>query len=164
MEYDPITNRCVGFVLPSKIGIPEVDSYLAVSFEAIENMFTTSSVARYAYGYVAQPLQDVAPSFCLTCIGTDNKFTVLEVLQRWNLIQNELKSRGVNLINFAADGGSRLVKAMHVTLGMLLDTPKSSVSKMTNTIDIPKNLQQWMYTKNSISGIHSKHGTQWCKA
>ena len=142
-----MTNRCVGFVLPSKHGIPEVDSYLAVSFEGIENMFTTSSITRYAYVYVAQPLQDGAPSFCLACVGTDNKFTALEVVQRWNLIQNELKSRGVNLINFAADEDSRLVKAMRVTLGMLLDTPKSSVSKMTNAIDIKKNLQQWMYTK-----------------
>ena len=37
IEWDAETNRCCGFVLPlNKDGLPEVDSFLAVSFEGIE--------------------------------------------------------------------------------------------------------------------------------
>ena len=35
VEYDARTNRCVGFVLLLKGGLPEVDSFLATSFDAI---------------------------------------------------------------------------------------------------------------------------------
>ena len=83
VEYDPGTNRCVGFVLPSnKYGLPDIDSYLAVSFKVIENLFKTTDIAKYAYLYVVQPLKIDSPSFCLACIGTNNKFTALEILQR----------------------------------------------------------------------------------
>ena len=36
VEYDSKTNRCVGFVLPLKNGLPEIDSFLATSFVAVE--------------------------------------------------------------------------------------------------------------------------------
>ena len=40
VDYDPKTNRCVGFVLPvGQDGLPLIDSFLAVSFNAIESMF-----------------------------------------------------------------------------------------------------------------------------
>jgi len=42
VEYDSETNCCIGFVLPlNNQGLPEIDSFLAVSFEAIE-MFLSS--------------------------------------------------------------------------------------------------------------------------
>ena len=57
VEYDPHTNRCIGFVLPSnKDGLPMVNAYLATSFDAIEQMFCSSKVSRYAYVYVVQAL------------------------------------------------------------------------------------------------------------
>ena len=72
VEYDPATNRCVGFVLPQTTnGLPQIDAFQAVSFEAIEYMFQTASVAKYAYIYVVQPLKQSTPSFCLACLGTD---------------------------------------------------------------------------------------------
>ena len=90
VEYDPKTNRCVGFVLPVGIdGLPKVDSFLAVSFTAIENMFNSATVAKYAYVYMAQPLSRNTPPFCLSCMGTDNKFTAEEVLKRWKYIAAE---------------------------------------------------------------------------
>ena len=82
VEYDSETDRCVGFVLPSnKNGTLQVNSFLAVSFEAIEKMFATTTIAKYAYVYMVKPLgtYDV-PAFCLSCFGTDNKFTTEQVV------------------------------------------------------------------------------------
>ena len=62
VEYDIRTDRCVGFVLK---GLPEVDSFLAISFDAIENMFATQTPTKYAYIYMAQPLDCNIPAFCL---------------------------------------------------------------------------------------------------
>lgn len=54
MKYDCETNLCVGFVLPlNKYGLPEVDSFLAVSFKAIEQMFSNNGMAKYGYVYMA---------------------------------------------------------------------------------------------------------------
>ena len=92
VDYDSETDRCVGFVLPvNQKGLPIVDSYLASSFVAIESMFVNSPTARYAYVYMAQPLQQDIPPFCLACLGTDNKFTAAKVMQRWNHIYENAK-------------------------------------------------------------------------
>lgn len=50
VEWDAETNRCSGFVLPlNKEGLPEVDSFLALTFEGIERMFTDNQISKYAY-------------------------------------------------------------------------------------------------------------------
>ena len=75
VEYDSQTDRCVGFVLPlSENGLPLIDSFLAVSFDVIKNMFAKHATAKYAYVFMAQPLAQNTPAFCLACFGTDNKF------------------------------------------------------------------------------------------
>ena len=43
VEYDSKTNR---FVLPLKNGLPEIDSFLATSFDAVEKMFADHTIAR----------------------------------------------------------------------------------------------------------------------
>ena len=83
VDYDCITDQCVGFVLPvDSDGLPLVDSFLAVSYKVIEDMFHSAAKAKYAYVYMAQPLSLNAPAFCLACIGSDNKFTAQHVLLR----------------------------------------------------------------------------------
>lgn len=113
MEYDCESDCCVGFVLPlNKLGLPLVDSCLAVSFEAIEKMFSKSNMAKYAYVYMAQPLGENAPSLCLSCVGTDNKFTAKHVLLRWQYILKECHKRNIHVVSFGSDGDSCLMKAM----------------------------------------------------
>ena len=67
LEYDCETDSCVGFVLPiAKIGLPILDSFIAVSFSTIENMFSSNQIAKYDYVYMAQPLGENVPDFfCL---------------------------------------------------------------------------------------------------
>ena len=50
IDYDVETDKCVGFVLPvDASGLPISNSYLAVSFTAIEEMFNTATFAKFAY-------------------------------------------------------------------------------------------------------------------
>ena len=119
VEYDPETDRCVGFVLSiDQDGLPIVDSFLATSFAAINSMFENGSISKYAYIYMAQPLGCNIPPFILACLGTDNKFTAKHVLQRWSYICSK---RGISVISFGGDSDSRLMKAMRVST--LLLTP-----------------------------------------
>lgn len=129
VEYDCETDRCVGFVLPlNKSGLPEVDLFLAISFKAIEQMFTN---AKYAYVYMAKPLTLNAPPFCLACFGTDDKFTAEHVMLRWQHICQECQKRGVTVLSFGGDGDSCLMKGMWVSVG-LNHWPLSHVSSQHN--------------------------------
>ena len=49
-------------------------------------MFRSTPLAKYAYVYMAQPLCQGVPPFCLACMGTDNKFTAQHVMLRWKYI------------------------------------------------------------------------------
>ena len=72
-------------------------------------------MAKYAFVYMAQPLSEGIPAFCLACMGTDNKFTAHHVLKRWKYIFSECKKRGIIVVSFGADGDSRELKAMQVS-------------------------------------------------
>lgn len=78
---------------------------IKLSFSDIEQYFLTGNKAKYAYIYTVQPLTEGFPSFCLICIGTDNKFTYLNVRNKWKLIHEEVMKKGIKIIvNFASDG------------------------------------------------------------
>ena len=118
VEYDVRTDRCVGFVLPLQNGLPAIDSFLATSFDAVEKMFTNRTVAKYAYVYMAQPLDQKVLPFCLACFGTDNKFATNHVLSRWQHIAVECSKRNVMVVSFGGDGDSRVMKAMRISTGL----------------------------------------------
>ena len=49
VEYDSEADRYIGFVLPlDQNGLPKGDSFLAVSFSAIEAMFQNNPIAKFA--------------------------------------------------------------------------------------------------------------------
>ena len=107
VEYDNETNRCVGFVLPlNELGLPEMDSFLALTFEGMEAMFSDNTMAKYAYVYMAQPLCDSVPS---ACFGTDNKFTAKVILLRWQHILKECKKRNISVLSIGGDGDTRIL-------------------------------------------------------
>lgn len=129
VEYDNETDRLVVFVLPCDFdGLPICDTFIAVSFEKIEESFRTGSVAKYAFVYMAQPLSQHVPAFCLACLGTDNKFTAEHVLKRWNYIVSKCKERSIQVCSFGADGDSRELKAMQVSAQLFSNSPLSSQS------------------------------------
>ena len=98
VEYDCATDRCVGFVLPlNSDGLPAIDAFVAVSFSAMEDTFRKNSVVKYAYVYMAQPLWQNVPPFCLACLGTDNKFSAEDLLPRWKYITDECSRRNITV-------------------------------------------------------------------
>lgn len=79
-------------------------SFLATSFDSFKESFRSGTVSKYALVYMAQPLSSRAPSFCLACFGTDNKFNTELVLK---YIYTECCKRGITVISFGADGDTR---------------------------------------------------------
>ena len=103
-------------------------------------------MAKYAYVYMVQSLKDGIPPFCLACIGSDNKFTAVDVLQRWKYINGELSLRGIRVINFAADGDSRLLKAMRITSHLISSNTTLSLNEST-PLNTPPSCNKWLCTK-----------------
>uniref|UniRef100_A0A1X7USD2 PHD-type domain-containing protein n=1 Tax=Amphimedon queenslandica TaxID=400682 RepID=A0A1X7USD2_AMPQE len=154
VEYDPSSNICVGFMLPNNDkGIPIIDSFTVSTFNDIEKYFTTATICSYAYVFTVQPLKEGSPSFCLGCIGSNNKFTALDVLHRWQYIYTELAKRGVRVINFASDGDSRLLRAMRVLCHFTLEDKELSLNTEETSIHTPQ-LKKWLCTKlHHILGV-----------
>ena len=92
VEYDNETDRLVGFVLlGNKTGKPVCDTFEAISFKSMEECFHSADIAKFAFIYMAQPLAEDVPVFCLCCMGTNNKFATEHVLKRWTPIFLECK-------------------------------------------------------------------------
>ena len=116
IDYDSESDRLVGFVLPcNDQGLPLVDSFLATTFESIQNMFETNQRSKYAYIYMAQCLSKRVPPFCLACLGTDNCFSAPDVLNRWKYIYVECDKRKISVVSFGSDGDSRNLRAMKIS-------------------------------------------------
>ena len=158
IDYDSETDRCVGFVLPlNKDGLPIVDAFLATSFTAIESMFQRESISKYAYLYMAQPLKQDAPPFCLACIGTNNKFTAKHIIQRWKYIYSECAKRGITVLSFGGDGDSRIMKAMRVSTtlhGSKMDhTIEQLIQELPSysySLEVPESWGSWFFIKPKI--------------
>jgi len=142
VEYDSSNDQCVGFVLPIRDGMIQCRAYEATSFDTITEMFKTRPLSKFAYVYVAQPLSDEVPSFCLARIGTDNKFDYQSILFRWKYIFSELKKRSIQVINFSSDGDSRLLKAMLIMLSLQKE-PTFDTSTLTSENKLPSQWVDW---------------------
>ena len=106
--------------------------------------FQSGIIAKY---YMAQPLTQGVPAFCLACLGTDNKFTAEHILKRWQYIYLECKKLGITVINFGADGDSRELKSMQVSTHLLFSSanPLASLSPSNSSdkVSIPAEWRQW---------------------
>ena len=144
IDYDSETNRCVGFVLPlDGKGLPVVDAYLATSFTTIEAMFNNAPVSKYAYIYMAQPLASNIPPFCLSCIGSDQKFTAQHVLQRWQYIYSQCAERGITVASFGGDGDSRIMKAMRVSVSLSTSSDDPMLQELSAPVPLLKVSTEW---------------------
>ena len=125
VEYDKETDQLVGFVLPcDKAGKPVCDFFVAISFKSIVECFCSTDVAKYAFVYMARPLAEDVPGFCLCSMGTNNKIAAEHVLKRWTHLL-ECKKREITLLSFGADGDSWELKAMQVSTQLLVSSQKS---------------------------------------
>ena len=90
-------------------------------FRSLLQSFNSATIAEYAYIYMAQPLGADIPPFCLACLGTDQRFTAQHVLQRWQYIYSQCTERGISVVSFGGDGDSKVMKAMRVSVLLLMN-------------------------------------------
>ena len=158
VEYDKETNRLVGFVLPcDDAGMPLADSFLAVSFESIQEYFHSGTLSKHAFLYMAQPICDGVPAFCLSCIGTDNKFCYKLVLKRWKHIHFECQKRGIRVVSFGTDGDSRELKAMQMSMHICISAKprildySSLCLNSSSKLAIPSEWRSWFAVGQATS-------------
>lgn len=149
VQYDCNTNKMVGFVLPcNDLGLPLTDSFLAISFDQMEQSFADSEIAKNSFVYMAQPLAANVPAFCLACMGINNKHDYTLVMKRWSYIVSECAKRNITVVSFGADGDSRELKAMlqstHLSHseGTILDALN------LNKLSVPKEWLSWFAIKD----------------
>lgn len=89
--YDISSNKLIGLNLPINefTGMPESMAYLATSLSAIENHMKNTK-SSLVYIVMAQPVKDKSPPFLLQIFGTNNKFSSLDVKNRWKYTIEEL--------------------------------------------------------------------------
>lgn len=108
ISYDDSSNQLVGFVPPlDKNGMPKQHSFPARTAAEIEDHFLKNVVGTSTYTIIAQPLAENVPPFPLTLFSTDNKFTSVDVLNRWTFIKQELKRNGITCAGFSTDGDTK---------------------------------------------------------
>jgi len=149
VEYDSESDRLVGFVLPcNDEGLPILSSFSVANFDSIKKAFQTGDVAKLAFVYMAQPLSEGVPAFCLACLGTNNKFTSDLLLKRWKYIYTECQKRGIHVASFGADGDSRELRAMQ--LSTMSNSPM--VLNKHGSLSIPSAWSKW-YAQQNTTGI-----------
>lgn len=114
VEYDPITDRFVGFCLPINNGLPCAEAFVFQSFEEIKNAIDTETVGKYAHCVVAKSVNTSVSSFVLFAMCTDSKYDHKQILQRWSYIERQLSNRGITVISNGADGAGPFLKAMTI--------------------------------------------------
>ena len=111
VEYDQLTDRFVGFCLPTKDGIPDSDAFVFHSFEEIKAAFEVNKISKYAHVMVARPIS-YSPAFVFFICGTDGSYNYMDVLSRFRYVTAELMKIGVTVLSFGADGAGPFLKAM----------------------------------------------------
>ena len=122
MEYDPSTDRFVGFCMPLKDGLPICNAFILNTFEEIKEAVENKTISKYAHCIVAQPVDGIAPASILLVLGTDSKYTHELIIERWNFIEKELLKRDIKVISNGADGAGPFTKAMLSKSGLLTKT------------------------------------------
>lgn len=120
VQYDKRSNQLIGFVLPlnNATGLPIPFKYPARNAEEIFSHFSgINEVATFMNVIMAQPLANVPP-FCLTIFGSNNKYTAMDVVQRWNYIVDELTKLGIKVLAISSDSDPRYNKAMRDLSGL----------------------------------------------
>lgn len=117
ISYEPKTNQLVGFALPlGTNGMPVVSSFPARNVREIYHHYTNplNFISSTAYVQMAQPTEPNSPPFCLMMYSTDNKFTALNIYNRWQFQAGKLNEKGIKINNISSDGDPRPLMAMKV--------------------------------------------------
>lgn len=89
--YDPTSDQLIGMTLPmNEDGCPNRFEFTARNEEEIKK-YCRMTKSTHIYLILAIPLKQGVAPFVLQMYGTDNRFTALNVVKRWNFTINQLK-------------------------------------------------------------------------
>ncbi|XP_062542358.1 LOW QUALITY PROTEIN: uncharacterized protein LOC134210325 [Armigeres subalbatus] len=115
--------------------------------EAIKNYIDSRTKSSIVYVILATPVANKTVSFNLLSFGTDNKFSIDQVLLRWAIMEKQLSELGIIVLGYAADGDSRLIGSMKLRMGL----PRP----MTNLPHgIPEEWKHWYAAKGRFSVVY----------
>lgn len=94
IEYKADNNQVIGYVptLVPGTGLPKVESFPATSVSVVKNYVDlyTKNKSKSVYAIVAIPLSNKASPYVLCVFGTDNKFSYLNVLERYEILTRKI--------------------------------------------------------------------------
>lgn len=100
IEYDPKSNQLIGFVpaLNKITGFPVLQSFPADSALTIYNYFQNKENSKYVNVIIAQALCEDCPKFCLAIYGTNNRFSAVDVIKRFDYLVSQLTQVGIKIL------------------------------------------------------------------
>lgn len=114
IQYDSKTNQLVGFTLPlnESTGMPISFRFKARNIHEILDHFSADNAVSLLVNVVmAQPLGN-APPFCLVIFGSDNKYSAMDVSNRWKQMTRELGKLNIQTLTISSDSDPRYNGAM----------------------------------------------------
>ncbi len=150
IEYDPTTDRFVGFCLPLKNGLPIADAFQLQTFEEIKTALERESVGKYAHCIVAKSVKTTTPSFVLFSISTDAKYDNSIIIKRWDHIEKELNKIGIKILSNGADGAGPFLKAMTISTQLFNRSYSESLPKHWTFFWMPKLLDQSLACQDTV--------------
>ncbi|XP_062712958.1 uncharacterized protein LOC109406718 isoform X2 [Aedes albopictus] len=119
VKYDITQNQVAGLCPHmDENGFPEVGSFPASSPEIIKKHIDSGEKSSIVYVILATSVADKTISFNLLSFGTNNKFSIDQVLLRWAVMEKQLSDNGIVILGYGADGDSRLIGSMKVRMGL----------------------------------------------
>lgn len=114
VQYDARTNQVIGFTLPinDKTGMPIPFAFPARHATEIFNHFTNGSVSGFLNIVMARPMEKNVSPFCLLLFGSNNMYTAMDVKNRWEYIEKELKKLGIMVMTWSSDSDPRYNSVM----------------------------------------------------
>lgn len=149
IENDQIAGLCPKL---NENGIPEIGSYPAETPELIKYHMDNNPKSSIVYVVLATPMAPKTLSFNLLSFGTDNKFTIDEVLLRWAIMEKQMLEKGISIVGYGADGDSRVIGSMKIRMGL----PRTI---STNPFEIPSNWGNWYAAKGQTGVIYVQDPT-----
>ena len=114
IQYCCKTNQVVGFVPPlDSNGLPPVVCNFPATFaKVMKSYFQSCKPSSIPYCFMAQPISDDCPTFCLGLFGTDNRFNALHCIKIWKWMHAQAKENDMEILGCSADGDGKLLRAM----------------------------------------------------
>ena len=151
VEYDPTSDRFVGFVLPLDNGLPVANTFQLNTFEEIETSFSSAVVGKYAHCMVIKPVDTSAPAFVLFTMCTDSKYDYQIISKRLMYVRRELRNIGITILSHGADGAGPFLKAMNLQSGLFDLNHGETVPKAWTFYWMPELFEESLSCQDTIN-------------